>query len=160
VGEPYDTTIPEATSVVEVELPEAHLEAVVAAVAEACAAVPQCNATFTWDGILLHDQVSIDLDLGLLSPARGGGTFTLVDYGSSGSLLGLPAVRPGQSATLRVGAVRDGKAYLALSVDHRAVDGADAGRFLAVLKRSLEAERPHPLAAAPRGTSPASGEVV
>jgi pyruvate/2-oxoglutarate dehydrogenase complex dihydrolipoamide acyltransferase (E2) component len=29
---------------------------------------------------------------------------------------------------------------LALSVDHRAVDGAEAGRFLAVLKRRLEAD--------------------
>jgi len=138
-GEPFDPAIPEAASVIEVRTGEAHLEAVLAAVAEACRAVPQCNATFTWDEIRLHDQVSVDLDLGPLSPARGGGTFTLIDYGPTGSLLGLPAVRPGQTAALRVGAVREGRAYLALSVDHRAVDGADAGRFLAAVKRSLEA---------------------
>jgi hypothetical protein len=139
VGAAFDSTIPEASSVIEVRLPEVHLELVLSAVAEACRAVPQCNATFTWDEIRLHDQVSVDLDLGPLSPVRGGGTFTLVDYGPSGSLLGLPAVRPGQTAALRVGAVRDGQAYLALAVDHRAVDGADAGRFLATLKRCLEA---------------------
>ncbi len=141
---------------IEVTLPEAHVEAVLAAVAEACAAVPRCNATFTWDGIRVHDQVEVDLDLGPLAPARGGGTFTVVDYGGAGSLLGLPAVRPGQTAALRVGAVREGRAWLALSVDHRAVDGADAGRFLAAVKRRLEG--PLPLPAPPRGTSPASGE--
>ena len=137
-GSWFDAAIPEASSVIEVRLPEVHLELVMAAVAEACRAVPQSNATFTWEAIRLHDQLSVDLDLGPLSPARGGGTFTLVDYGLGGSLLGLPAVRPGQTAALRVGAVRDGRAYVALAVDHRAVDGADAGRFLATLKRCLE----------------------
>ncbi|HEX6350922.1 MAG TPA: transketolase C-terminal domain-containing protein [Candidatus Dormibacteraeota bacterium] len=136
-GTSFDTTIPEASSVIEVTLPEVHLELVLAALQEACRAVPQCNATFTWDGIRLHDQVHVDLDLGPLSPARGGGTFTLVDYGPGGSLLGLPAVRPGQTAALRVGAVREGRAYLALAVDHRAVDGADAGRFLQALRQAL-----------------------
>ncbi|MEP7104542.1 MAG: transketolase C-terminal domain-containing protein [Chloroflexota bacterium] len=142
----FDAATPEAASVIELTLAEAHVEAVLAAVGEACRAVPQCNATFTWDGIQLHDEVQVDLDLGPLAPAHGGGTFTVVDYGVAGSLLGLPAVRPGQTAALRVGAVREGRAYLALSVDHRAVDGSDAGRFLQVLKRVLE--RP----------SPASGE--
>jgi 2-oxoisovalerate dehydrogenase E1 component beta subunit len=137
--ETFDTTTPEASSVIEVALPEAHLEALLAAVAEACAAVPECNATFTWDGIRMHEPVVVDLDLGPLAPARGGGTFTVVDYGSAGSLLGLPAVRPGQTAALRVGAVRAGRAWLALSVDHRAVDGAGAGRFLQAVKRHLEA---------------------
>ena len=47
-------------------------------------------------------------------------------------------MRPGQTATLRVGAVRDGRAWLALSVDHRAVDGAEAGRFLNCVKEGLE----------------------
>ena len=122
----------------EVALPAEHLERVLAAVVEACGRFPACNAEFTWDGIRLHPEVRLDLDLGPHAPARGGGTFTVVDYGAGSSLLGLPAVRPGQTAALRVGSVRQGRAWLALSVDHRAVDGAEAGRFLARLKELLE----------------------
>jgi 2-oxoisovalerate dehydrogenase E1 component beta subunit len=135
----FDPATPEAASVIEVELPEEHLERLLAAVVEACRAFPACNAEFTWDGIRVHPEVRIDLDLGPHSPARGGGTFTVVDYGAGSSLLGIPAVRPGQAAALRVGSVRGGRAWLALSVDHRAVDGAEAGRFLARLKEVLEA---------------------
>ena len=137
---PFDATMPAASSVVQVRLAEHHLEAVVAAVAEACRAHPTCNASFAWDGVHCHEDVRIDLDLGPVSPARGDGTFTVVDYGPGSSLLGLPAVRPGQSAALRVGAVREGRALLALTVDHRAVDGAEAGRFLAFLKKRLESD--------------------
>jgi pyruvate/2-oxoglutarate dehydrogenase complex dihydrolipoamide acyltransferase (E2) component len=36
--------------------------------------------------------------------------------------------------------VREGRAYVACAVDHRAVDGADAGRFLAAFKHALESE--------------------
>ena len=134
----YDAAVPEASSLVSVRLPERHLESVLEAVAEALRAHPSCNATFDWGGLRCHDEVRVDLDLGPLSPARGDGTFTIVDYGPDSSLLGLPAVRPGQTAALRVGAVRGGHAMLALSVDHRAVDGAEAGRFLSFLKRRLE----------------------
>ena len=135
---PFDAAIPAASSVVEVRLGEQHLEAVLGAVAEACHAHPACNASFGWDGLHCHEEVRVDLDLGPLAPARGDGTFTLVDYGPGSSLLALPAVRPGQSAALRVGAVRDGRAFLVLTVDHRAVDGAEAGRFLAFVKERLE----------------------
>jgi 2-oxoisovalerate dehydrogenase E1 component beta subunit len=134
----YDAGIPAASSVVTVALSEDHLGSVLAAVADACRAHPACNASFSWDGVRCHETVRVDLDLGPLSPPRGDGTFTVVDYGSGSSLLGLPAVRPGQTAALRVGAVHRGQAMLALSVDHRAVDGAEAGRFLAFVKRSLE----------------------
>ena len=48
-------------------------------------------------------------------------------------------MRPGQTAALRVGAVREGRAWLALTVDHRAVDGVEAGRFLSHVKQLLEA---------------------
>lgn len=139
-GRAFDAAQPAASSVVRVRLPEQHLEAVLAAVADACRAHPACNAAFEWDGLRCHEGVRIDLDLGPLSPARGDGTFTVVDYGPDSSLLGLPAVRPEQSAALRVGAVRDGHAYLALTVDHRAVDGAEAGRFLTLLKERLETD--------------------
>jgi hypothetical protein len=136
----YDPAIPAAASVLSVRLAEHHLEAVLAAVEEACREHPTCNATFTWEGIRCHPEVRVDLDLGPLSPPRGDGTITVVDYGRGSSLLGLPAVRPGQTAALRVGAVRDGQAMLALAVDHRAVDGAEAGRFLAFVKGRLEAD--------------------
>jgi 2-oxoisovalerate dehydrogenase E1 component beta subunit len=135
----YDATIPAASSLLSVRLPEQHLEAVLEAVQEACREHPSCNASFSWEGMRCHPEVRVDLDLGPLSPARGDGTFTVVDYGRDSSLLGLPAVRPGQTAALRVGGVRDGEAILTLTVDHRAVDGAEAGRFLGFLKRRLEA---------------------
>jgi 2-oxoisovalerate dehydrogenase E1 component beta subunit len=137
--EAFDASVPAASSLVEVRLADPHLELVLAAVADACRAFPACNASFDWnDGVRPHEQVRVDLDLGPLSPAAGGGTFTVVDYGPGSSLFGLPAVRPGQTAALRVGAVRDGSALLALTVDHRAVDGAEAGRFLARVKERLE----------------------
>ena len=137
-GSAFDAAIPAAASVVEVALQADHLERLLNAVAEACRLFPACNAEFSWDGIREHPEVRLDLDLGSRSPARGDGTFTVVDYGAGSSLLGIPAVRPGQTATLRVGAVRDGRAWLALSVDHRAVDGAEAGRFLNCVKEGLE----------------------
>ena len=137
-GSAFDAAIPAAASVVEVALQADHLERLLDAVAEACRLFPACNAEFSWDGIREHPEVRLDLDLGSRSPARGDGTFTVVDYGAGSSLLGVPAVRPGQTATLRVGAVRDGRAWLALSVDHRAVDGAEAGRFLNCVKEGLE----------------------
>jgi 2-oxoisovalerate dehydrogenase E1 component beta subunit len=135
----FDAAIPAASSVVEVALGPAHLERVIDAVVDACRLFPNCNAEFTWDGIVHRSDVRLDLDLGARARADGGGTFTLVDYGAGSSLLGLPAVRPGQTAALRVGAVREGKAWLALTVDHRAVDGVEAGRFLNHLKQLLEA---------------------
>ena len=108
------------------------------AVEIACVEFPDMNAEFTWQGIKRHPSVRFDLDLGPRSPARGDGTITIVDYGPDGSLFGLPAVRPRQTAALRVGAVRDGAAWIALSVDHRAVDGAVAGRFLSLVKNAIE----------------------
>ncbi|HEX6547133.1 MAG TPA: transketolase C-terminal domain-containing protein [Candidatus Dormibacteraeota bacterium] len=135
----FDPVIPEASSLLEVELGTDYLPRLLAAVAEACAEFPDCNAAFSWDGVRRHPRVEVDLDLGPRAPARGLGTFTVVDYGPGSSLLGLPAVRPGQTAALRVGEPRGGVAWLALSVDHRAVDGALAGRFLTHVKRVMEA---------------------
>jgi 2-oxoisovalerate dehydrogenase E1 component beta subunit len=79
-----------------------------------------------------------------------GGTFTLTDLGSKAALFAVPPVLPGQAAALRVGAISErlvprerGLAlvplvYLTLSVDHRVLDGATAGRFLNAVKASLE----------------------
>jgi 2-oxoisovalerate dehydrogenase E1 component beta subunit len=134
----YDAAIPQASSIVQVALPVEHTRLVLDAIATAARAVPKCNATFSWAGIVEHEDVVVDLDLGPSSPAAGRGTITLVDYGADGSDLAIPFVRPGQTAAVRIGAVRDGRAYVACAVDHRAVDGADAGRFLAAFKRTAE----------------------
>lgn len=79
-----------------------------------------------------------------------GGTFTLTDLGTEAALLAVPPVLPGQAAALRVGAVTERiipkkgnlmlvpHVYLTLSVDHRVLDGATAGRFLNHIKTFLE----------------------
>jgi len=141
----YDPAIPQASSVIEVELPEEHTRLAVDALVEAARAFPRCNATFAWTGIVEHDDVVVDLDLGPPVPPSGRGTITLIDYGPSSSDLAIPFVRPGQTAAVRIGTVRDGRAYVACAVDHRAVDGADVGRFVAAFKTAVERSTPrHP----------------
>ena len=88
----------------------------------------------------------------------GGGTFTITNTGSRGALFDTPIINQPQVAILGVGAVvkrpmvvkgEDGgetiairsMVYLALSYDHRIVDGADAARFLSTLKDRLEEGR-------------------
>jgi 2-oxoisovalerate dehydrogenase E1 component beta subunit len=137
----YDAAIPQASSVIELALPEEHTRAALDAIVAACRAVPACNASFAWTGIVNHAEIVVDCDFGPQAPARGGGTITLVDYGPQGAELAVPFVRPGQTAAVRIGAVRNGRAYVACSVDHRAVDGADAGRFLAAFEAALGANR-------------------
>lgn len=90
-----------------------------------------------------------------LSPDElSGGTFTLTNTGSRGALFDTPLVFLPQSAILGTGAVVKRPAvvstpegdsiairsmvYLALSYDHRIVDGADAARFLTQMKSRLE----------------------
>ncbi|MEY3889781.1 MAG: hypothetical protein RI931_903 [Actinomycetota bacterium] len=85
----------------------------------------------------------------------GGGTFTLTNTGSRGALFDTPVVFLPQVAILGTGVVSkravvvadaDGlesiairsMVYLALSYDHRLVDGADASRFLVDIKTRLE----------------------
>jgi pyruvate dehydrogenase E2 component (dihydrolipoamide acetyltransferase) len=81
-----------------------------------------------------------------------GGTFTVTNTGSRGALFDTPVVFLPQSAILGLGTVvkrpvvvgEDSIAirsmvYLALSYDHRIVDGADAARFLGTMKARLEA---------------------
>ncbi len=84
-----------------------------------------------------------------------GGTFTLTNTGSRGALFDTPVVFLPQSAILGTGVVtkrpvvvtdengQDSIAirsmvYLALSYDHRLIDGADASRFLVAVKTRLE----------------------
>lgn len=85
----------------------------------------------------------------------GGGTFTISNIGSNGSLLDTPIINQPQVAILGTGAMtkrpvvvtdefgNDSIAvrqmmYLVLTYDHRVVDGADAGRFLSAVKARLE----------------------
>ncbi|WP_432977597.1 2-oxoglutarate dehydrogenase, E2 component, dihydrolipoamide succinyltransferase [Dactylosporangium sp. CA-233914] len=84
-----------------------------------------------------------------------GGTFTLTNTGSRGALFDTPIINQPQVAILGTGAVVKravvvsdpelgeviaprSMVYLALSYDHRIVDGADAARFLTTVKERLE----------------------
>lgn len=79
-----------------------------------------------------------------------GGTFTITNYGVFGSLFGTPVIHQPQSAILGVGAIQkravvinDAIAirpmmYLALTIDHRLLDGAIGDQFTQKLKRFLE----------------------
>ncbi|MDO5498877.1 MAG: 2-oxoglutarate dehydrogenase, E2 component, dihydrolipoamide succinyltransferase, partial [Propionibacteriaceae bacterium] len=84
-----------------------------------------------------------------------GGTFTITNYGSTGTLFDTPIINQPQVAIMGTGAlvkrpmvisdpalgqviaIRD-MMYLSLTYDHRLVDGADASRFLAAVKERLE----------------------
>ena len=80
-----------------------------------------------------------------------GGTFTISNGGVFGSLLSTPILNPPQSAILGMHKIQDrpmvvnGKIeirpmmYLALTYDHRLLDGKDAVSFLVKIKESLEA---------------------
>ena len=79
-----------------------------------------------------------------------GGTFTITNGGIYGSMLSTPILNPPQSAVLGMHnivqrpVVVDGKIearpvmYLALSYDHRIIDGKEAVSFLKIIKESLE----------------------
>ncbi len=84
-----------------------------------------------------------------------GGTFTLTNHGTSGSLLAMPIINQPQCGILGVGAVQKRviavtdahgsdaiairpMAYLSFVFDHRILDGASADRFLAKVKETLE----------------------
>jgi 2-oxoglutarate dehydrogenase E2 component (dihydrolipoamide succinyltransferase) len=87
-----------------------------------------------------------------------GGTFTVTNTGSRGALFDTPVVFLPQSAILGTGIVTKRPAvvldasgneaiairsmvYLALSYDHRIIDGADAARYLTDVKKRLEEGR-------------------
>ena len=79
-----------------------------------------------------------------------GGTFTITNPGIFGGLWGLPILNQPQVAILAVGSI-DKRAvvvndavvvrpmcHMTLGYDHRLIDGADGGRFLAALKKRIE----------------------
>jgi len=79
-----------------------------------------------------------------------GGTFTLTNPGQFGGLYGLPIIQQPQVAILGTGGIEKrpividdaiairSMMYMALSFDHRVIDGAVANQFLATLKAGLE----------------------
>jgi len=79
-----------------------------------------------------------------------GGTFTITNGGVFGSLLSTPILNPPQSAILGMHKIAERPVvekgeivarpmmYLALSYDHRLIDGHDAVRFLVAIKETLE----------------------
>jgi len=92
---------------------------------------------------------------GRLSPEElSGGTFTVNNFGGDGNLMGTPVLNQPEVGNLGIGTIekrpvvrsQDGEdvivirwtGYLCLGYDHRAVDGAVAGRFLQGLRRRLE----------------------
>ena len=103
----------------------------------------------------IADLASRTRDNKLKPDELSGGTFTLTNTGSRGALFDTPVVFLPQSAILGTGIVykkplvvtNDGldsiairsSVYLALSYDHRIIDGADAARFLTTMKARLEA---------------------
>jgi pyruvate/2-oxoglutarate dehydrogenase complex dihydrolipoamide acyltransferase (E2) component len=104
-------------------------------------------------------EVAQDLSR-LIALARGksltrtdveGGTFTISNFGSFGSLIGTPIIHQPQVAILGMGAVfkapvvvegkidvRD-QLYLSFSFDHRIIDGEQGGRFLNAIEKATAA---------------------
>ncbi len=95
-----------------------------------------------------HSAINMD---GFRSLAElSGGTFTISNGGIFGSMLSTPILNPPQTGILGMHAiqeravVRDGQIvarpmmYLALSYDHRLVDGREAVQFLVRIKECIE----------------------
>jgi pyruvate/2-oxoglutarate dehydrogenase complex dihydrolipoamide acyltransferase (E2) component len=125
-------------------------------------------ATATPDGLMvpvLHDADTLGLtaiarrvhQLGERARTRkstpgelADGTFTITNYGSYGSWLATPIIRPSEAAILGLGRIQDRVVAvdgapvvrpvltIAVSADHRLVDGDSMGSFLNTLTRYLE----------------------
>ena len=99
-------------------------------------------------GIMAYAKKARDGKLGL--DDLQGGTFTITNGGTFGSLLSTPIVNPPQSAILGMHTIKEraivenGQViaapmmYIAISYDHRIIDGKDAVLFLVDIKNQLE----------------------
>lgn len=99
----------------------------------------------------LHNKITLD--------ELRGGTFTITNGGTFGSMMSTPLINPPQSAILGMHKISDravaldGKVvirpmmYIALSYDHRLIDGKESVGFIVKVKEYLE----HPLSLAPHG---------
>ncbi len=96
-------------------------------------------------------EVGVRAQDGKLSPDELiGGTFTITNGGVFGSLLSTPILNPPQSAILGMHKIQDRPVvengeivvrpmmYLALSYDHRIIDGREAVQFLVTIKEAIE----------------------
>jgi 2-oxoglutarate dehydrogenase E2 component (dihydrolipoamide succinyltransferase) len=80
-----------------------------------------------------------------------GGTFTITNHGVFGSLFATPIINQPQAGILGIGTIEKRvcvvddmiairpKSFFSFSFDHRLLDGADADRFMQVIKETLEA---------------------
>ena len=96
-----------------------------------------CSSDLARDGKLGIDEMT-------------GGTFTISNGGVFGSLLSTPILNPPQTAVLGMHKIQERPVaikgeivirpmmYLALSYDHRLIDGQEAVRFLVTIKDFLE----------------------
>ena len=101
----------------------------------------------------INDYAKKAREGGLAIEDLQGGTFTITNGGTFGSLFSTPIVNPPQSAILGMHAIKERAVvengqvvaapmmYIALSYDHRIVDGKDAVLFLVDIKNQLE--NPH-----------------
>ena len=91
---------------------------------------------------------------GALQPAEmRDGTFTITNHGIFGSLFATPIINQPQCGILGVGAIEERvcviggmiavrpRAYFSFSFDHRILDGAQADRFMQVVKQTIEGWR-------------------
>jgi len=100
------------------------------------------------DQIRLYGEKARDGKLGI--DEMTGGTFTISNGGVFGSLLSTPILNPPQTAVLGMHKIQERPVaikgevvirpimYLALSYDHRLIDGQEAVRFLVTIKDFLE----------------------
>jgi 2-oxoglutarate dehydrogenase E2 component (dihydrolipoamide succinyltransferase) len=103
----------------------------------------------------IHDLAQRTRTKRLLPDEIQGGTFTLTNFGVFGNLIGSPIINQPQVAILGVGAIKkrpvvltdaDGSdsigirsiGYLTLAFDHRIIDGALGGQFIAKVVANLE----------------------
>ena len=160
------------------------------AVVEGLRAVPQMNAQWNEDSIVLKKRVNIGMaaatDRGLIVPvvkdadqknivglakatqdlvqrARtgklslddlSGGTFTLDNTGAVGTVLTYPIINAPEAGIVTIESIVRrpvvvgsmigirSMVNICLSFDHRVVDGAEAGKFLQVIKKNLESIGP------------------
>ncbi|HEY5510277.1 MAG TPA: 2-oxoglutarate dehydrogenase complex dihydrolipoyllysine-residue succinyltransferase [Prolixibacteraceae bacterium] len=100
--------------------------------------------------LAIKDLAEKARDKRLTVPEMTGGTFTITNGGVFGSMMSTPIINPPQSAILGLHAIKDrpvaidGKVeirpmmYVALSYDHRIIDGKDSVGFLVMIKEMIE----------------------